>query len=218
MPKNVLFTYSKGIDRAYKMRYNMIKFMDDMFMKEDLKMTFEQAFKRIKTKFENVDAAQLPDMALQITLSDEDCGGTLYAAVRSGILSVEPYDYKDNDAVIDVTRSSLSAILDGKSSIEKEIEKGNLTVKGDLDKVAAVKNAVKAPVKKAPAKKAPAKKTAVKKTAEKKPAKKTPAVKETVKKAAAPEVNAVSVTDTVKKTAAKKPAVKKAPAEKKATK
>ena len=89
-------------------------------------MTFEQAFKRIKTKFENVDATNLQDTALQITFSDEDCGGTFYAAVKDGILAVEPYDYKDNDAVIDVTRASLAAILDKKSSVEKEVEKGSL--------------------------------------------------------------------------------------------
>lgn len=181
-------------------------------------MTFEQAFKRIKTKFENVDASKLQDMALQITLSDEDCGGTLYAAVRDGVLSVEPYDYKDNDAVIDITRSSLSAILNGKSSIEKEIEKGNLTVKGDLEKVAAVKNAVKVPVKKAPAKKAAApKKAAVKETttATKTPAKKTPK-KAAEKKTTAPEVKPAAAADTVK-TTAKKTAVKKT-AEKKTTK
>ena len=125
-------------------------------------MTFEQAFKRIKTKFENVDASKLQDMALQITLSDEDCGGTLYAAVKDGTLAVEPYDYKDNDAVLDVTKAALVSILTGKTSIEKEIENGNLTVKGNLEKVASVKDAIiipkKAPAKKAPAKKAPAQK------------------------------------------------------------
>ena len=150
-------------------------------------MTFEQAFKRIKTKFENVDASKLQDMALQITLSDEDCGGTLYAAVKDGALAVEPYDYKDNDAVLDVTKAALVSILTGKTSIEKEIENGNLTVKGNLEKVASVKDAIiipkKAPAKKAPAKKAPAKKAPAKKTAAKKETAK-PAVKATPAKKA----------------------------------
>ena len=144
-------------------------------------MTFEQAFKRIKTKFENVDASKLQDMALQITLSDEDCGGTLYAAVKDGTLAVEPYDYKDNDAVLDVTKAALVSILTGKTSIEKEIENGNLTVKGNLEKVASVKDAIiipkKAPAKKAPAKKAPAKKTAAKKETAKPAVKAAPAKK-----------------------------------------
>lgn len=192
-------------------------------------MTFEQAFKKIKAKFENVDASQLRDMAIQITLSDEDCGGTLYAAVKDGVLFVEPYDYRDNDAVLDVTRASLTSILTGKTSIEKEIEKGNLTVKGDLEKISAVKNAVKPPVKAAVKKAAPKprKKAAVKKetvkTAKKetvKPAKKAaeksaPAKKETVKatkadvKTEVPEKEVKAETPKVKKTAVKKAPTKK---------
>ncbi len=192
-------------------------------------MTFEQAFKKIKAKFENVDASQLRDMAIQITLSDEDCGGTLYAAVKDGVLFVEPYDYRDNDAVLDVTRASLTSILTGKTSIEKEIEKGNLTVKGDLEKISAVKNAVKPPVKAAVKKAAPKprKKAAVKKetvkTAKKetvKPAKKAaeksaPAKKETVKAAKAdvktevPEKEVKTEAPKVKKTAVKKAPTKK---------
>lgn len=141
-------------------------------------MTFENALKRIKTAFENVDASKLADMAVQVTLTDEDCGGTLYFKSESGKLSVEGYDYRDNDAVVDIQRKALMDILSGKTDIDKVIEKGQATVKGDFDKLATLKAAVpvyKAParkptVKKAEAKKAePAKKPAVKKAA---PAKK----------------------------------------------
>lgn len=150
-------------------------------------MTFEQAFKRIKTKFGNVNASKLEDMAIQITFSDEDCGGTFYAAVKNGVLEVEPYDYRDNDAVIDVTRTALASILDGKSSVEKEIEKGTLSVKGNLEKVAAVKDAIVVPVKKPAVRKTPAaKKTTTKKTAEtKKEEKKSAVRKSAIKKAPA---------------------------------
>ena len=189
-------------------------------------MTFEQAFKRIKTKFENVDASKLQDMALQITLSDEDCGGTLYAAVKDGALAVEPYDYKDNDAVLDVTKAALVSILTGKTSIEKEIENGNLTVKGNLEKVASVKDAIiipkKAPAKKAPAKKAPAKKTAAKKEtakpaakaapakkAETKPVKAEPAKKAEVKPAKAEPVKKAETKTSPVKTETKTAPVKK---------
>lgn len=172
-------TANKGIDRLKKRDYNNIYTVIG-----GIKMTFEQAFKRIKTKFENVDASKLQDMALQITLSDEDCGGTFYAAVRNGEMAVEPYDYKDNDAVIDVTRASLTAILSGKASIDKEIEKGNLTVKGDLEKVASVKSAIKIPEKKEAAKKT-VKKSVAKKSAAKneKPVKVAPSKTEKTEKA-----------------------------------
>lgn len=128
-------------------------------------MTYEAAFKKLKEKFANVDSTKLADMAIQFTLSDEDCGGTFYAEAKNGSLAVEPYDYKDNDAVVDVTRAALTKILDSKLTIEKAIENGDLTVKGDLEKIKSVTNALVAPVKKPAAKKttkATAKKAEVK--------------------------------------------------------
>ncbi len=154
-------------------------------------MTFETAFKRLKEKFSNVDAAVLEDMAIQITLSDEDCGGTFYAAVKDHVLAVEPYDYKDNDAVIDVTRTTLAALLDGKTTIDKAIEKGDMSVMGDLKKVSAIREAIKIPEKKPAARRTTAKATAAK----------TAAAKEAPAKTAA---QTTAKATTVKKTAAKK--------------
>ena len=179
-------------------------------------MTYEVAFKKLKEKFSNVDSSKLTDMAIQFTLSDEDCGGTFYAEVKNGTLSVEPYDYKDNDAVVDVTRAALTKILDSKLTIEKAIEKGELTVKGNLEKIKSVADAIVAPVKKPAVKKAPAKKAETKTTA-KKAETKTAATASTAKKAESKT--------TTKTTAAMKATAKaetkttaKAPAAKKTTK
>ena len=204
MSKNLLFVHTKNIDTSVILIYNIIEFNYKLYylIREDIGMTFEQAFKRIKTKFENVDATNLQDMALQITFSDEDCGGTFYAAVKEGALSVEPYDYKDNDAVIDVTRASLAAILDKKSNVEKEVEKGALSVKGNLEKAAAFVDAIKVPEKKTTAKKTTVKKAAPKTTAKK------AETKTTTKKTA--EKKAVEKKPVEKKPVVKKSAVKKA--------
>lgn len=172
-------------------------------------MTFETAFKRLKEKFANVDASLLEDMAIQITISDEDCGGTFYAEVRNHVLAVEPYDYKDNDAVVDATRAALNALLDGKATIDSVIEKGDMTVMGDLAKVASVKEAIKMPENKPAAKKTAAKKPATaKKTASSKAVKEESAKKEAVKKTAKPAAKTpakkaetkTAVKETVKKT------------------
>lgn len=156
-------------------------------------MTFEQAFLKIKQKFDNTDTKGIADFAIQITFTDEDCGGTFYAELKNGALAVEPYDYKDNNAVLNISKSALLAFLGGRSSFEKVIEKGDAVVYGDASKIADLK----ATIKEAPAKKTAAKKT----TAKKAPAKKTAAKKTTTKKAAAP-----------KKTAETKKAAEKAPA------
>ncbi len=140
-------------------------------------MTFEQAFLKVKEKFQNADASNVADFAIQITMTDEDCGGTFYAEVKNGTLSVEPYDYYDNNLVLDITKSALLSVLGGRLTLDKAIANGDATVQGDASKVADLKSTIK---------KAPAKKTATKKAAPKKEAVK----KETVKKEAAPKTTA----------------------------
>ena len=180
-------------------------------------MTFENALAKIQAKFAEVNGAKLADMAVQVTLTDEDCGGTLYFKVTDGTVDVQGYDYRDHDAAIDIERKSFMDILGGKTTLDNAIEKGKATGNGKAtEKLATLKDAVptavkkvvekKAPAKKAPAKKAPAKKAEVKpaaKKAEAKPVEKKAEAKPAEKKAPA-----------VKKAAAK-PAEKKAPVAKK---
>ncbi len=172
-------------------------------------MTFENALKKIKTLFNDVDVSKLADMAVQVTLTDEDCGGTLYFKSENGSVVVEGYDYRDNDAVIDIQRKALNDILTGKTTLDKAIDKGVATVKGNFEKVSTLNDAI---VKKAPAKKAPAKKAA---PAKKETVKKETVKKETVKKAEAKKETAVKAEA---KPAAKKAEAKKAEPAKKETK
>ena len=140
-------------------------------------MTFEQAFSKVKEKFENTDTSNVADFAIQLTFMDEDCSGIFSAYVRDGVLFVEPYDYKDNDLALTITKSALLAVITGRSSLDKAIANGDAYVEsGDVSKITDLKNTIK----KAPAKKAPAKKT------ETKPAAKAPAKKAETKTTAAP--------------------------------
>ena len=171
-------------------------------------MTFEQAFLKVKGKFDNADASGVADFAIQVTLTDEDCGGTFYAEVKSGKLAVEPYDYYDNDVVLNISMSALLAVIAGRSSLDKAIANGDAAVQGDASKIADWKSTIK---------KAPAKKTAAKKPAAKKatPAKKAPAKKTTTaaKKAPAKKTEAKAAAKPAEakpaaKVAETKPAVK----------
>lgn len=166
-------------------------------MKGVSQMTFEQAFSKIKEKFDKADAKGIADFAIQVTLTDEDCGGTFYAEVKDGQLNVEPYDYRDNDAVLNISKSALLAVLSGRSSLDKAVANGDAYVQGDASKIADWKKTIKS----APAKKTAAKKPVKKTTAAKAPAKKTAAPKKTtVKKTAAKTTAAEPVKTTAKKT------------------
>lgn len=180
--------------------------------RRDFQMTFEKAFDSIKKKFADADAKNVSDFAIQVTMSDEDCGGTFYIEAKGGVLSVEPYDYKDNNAVLDITKSDLTALIGGKKSINKVVENG-ATLKGDVEVIGMLTSMLKKPAKKTAAKKPAAKKTAAKAPAKKAPAKKT-ASKTTAAKKAAPKAAAKAAapaTTTASKTAT-------ATAEKKTTK
>lgn len=168
-------------------------------------MTFEQAFKKIQEKFVDADASNVEDFAMQITLTDEDCGGTLYAAVKNGILAVEPYDYKDNTSVLDISKSALLAVLSSRSSLDKVIDSGEASIKGEASNVAALKSTIKkTPKTETKAEVKPAPKATAK--AEAKPAPKKPVAKAEAKPVVKTEAKAE-----VKPAAANKNATKTAP-------
>ena len=175
-------------------------------------MTFEKRFEQIKKELEKRDSKYLPtDLAVQVTMDDEDCGGTFYVANVEGVFEVEPYDYWDNTLYINVMAADLMDMLTGKLDGTDALFRGLVTGNGNLDHGLAI---LTMPKKKAAAKKPAEKKAATpKKTAEKKAA----APKKTaVKKAAAPKKTAEKKAAAPKKTAEKKAAAPKKTAEKKA--
>lgn len=166
-------------------------------------MTYAEKFQSLKTAFEKANTKKFnADFAVQITMTDEDCGGTFYIEYKNGTYAVEPYDYVDNNVA--VTSSAASVAKLSKGTVAKDLD-----VFGDETVVATLASALK-PAKKA-AKKAPAKKTATKTAAKKAPAKKTETKKAEVKKEVAKKATTTKTTAT--KTAAK-PVAKKAPAKK----
>nr|MCR5782968.1 SCP2 sterol-binding domain-containing protein [Clostridia bacterium] len=120
-------------------------------------MTFQEKFDEIKNAYyARVEVKKLTrDFAIQVTMSDEDCGGTFYIACINGIFAIEPYDYHDNTAMVDALSADLAAVLDGKADPVEAVTSGKVKLAGSGDDVLMFISAIKA--KKAPAKKAPAK-------------------------------------------------------------
>ena len=152
-------------------------------------MTFEQAFIKIKDKFASIDLSKLTeDFAIQVNMTDEDCGGAFYIHFADGKLSVEPYDYHDNTADVTVKKMDLYKILDGKLSVAAALEKGKLYVNGNAEHLALAAGCIVIPekktTKKTPAKKAVAKEAKPAETAKKKETKAPAAKKAPAKKAA----------------------------------
>lgn len=144
-------------------------------------MTFEQAFLKIKDKFKDADISKLSGcFAIQVNLTDEDCGGAFYIQFADGELNVEPYDYRDNTADITLKRLDFNKLLTGKLDIDKALSVPTLYINGNKENVLAISGLVK-PTARATVKKATAKKSDAKKS--EKPKKSASAKKTTAKKA-----------------------------------
>ena len=168
-------------------------------------MTFEEKYSKISKKLSQADITKYTEnFAIQITMDDEDCGGTFFVAYIDGAYKVEPYDYVDNTANINIMAATLEKLIDKKVTVDEAFEADAIAANGNADHVVMLFEGFEKKVRKAPAKKAAPKaeektepKKATKKVEEKKVAKKAEPKKEEVKK------------EEVKKPAAKKTTTKK---------
>lgn len=99
-------------------------------------MTFIEKFDYLKSKYAvKADTAKFKDsfIAAQITMSDEDCKGTMYAAFIDGTFSFEPYDYHDNTVAIIINSLLLEDCIKGKADPVKEYLDGKIQAWGNLD-------------------------------------------------------------------------------------
>lgn len=161
-------------------------------------MNYYQAFEAVKnsiTKFDSTKFTQ--NFAIQVTMTNKDCGGIFYIEYKDGILNIEPYNYYDNSVDITAGYSDLCKALSGKLSLGST----KLNISGDSEILSSFISAIefKEPAKE---KKTPAKKT-VKKEAAKKSSCKTSSKKESAK----PEVKKTAAKTAVKKDESSKKAV-----------
>ena len=144
-------------------------------------MFFEEAFGEIKSALvKSKVKASDNHFAIQVRMTDYDCGGTFYIEQKEGRFFVEPYNYFDFDADVEAAFKDIKDIADGKLDMKKAVEDGKLIVSGNLEELLGYAGQLKKSAAKTPA----AKKTATKKPAVKKAAEKLAAKKESVKAAA----------------------------------
>lgn len=141
-------------------------------------MTFIEKFEALNKKYGKIDESKLTEnFAVQVELTDEDCGGIFYVAYTNNKpFEIQPYDYHDNTASIKVSSKVLENILSGKSDAVAQYLTGKLKVDGNLSHAVMLVDLMKKePVKRT-------RKTTKTEAAEKKPAEEKPAKKKTAKK------------------------------------
>lgn len=147
-------------------------------------MTFIEKFNQIKKKYGKIDESKLTEnFAVQVEMTDEDCGGIFYIANMDAPFAVEPYDYYDNTAAIRISSKVLENILSCKADAKEEFFAGNIQVDGDISHALMVVDLMKKEPKPRKPRKAKTEKKAVIKEEKKEKAVKKPATKKTTKKA-----------------------------------
>lgn len=114
-------------------------------------MTYEEIVAKAKKEFGSADVSNYEGhLALQINVTGEG-EGIFYAEINEGRLFIEPYDYKDNDAVLTADGNDIISIFSGLLDPVEAFESGRLTVTGDLSKALSIQPVIesnKKPVKK----------------------------------------------------------------------
>lgn len=97
-------------------------------------MTFLEKFEEIK-QISNVDVKFDRDFAIQVNLTDEDCCGAFYIKHCGGVVDIEPYDYRDHDAMLTLTSEILTWMLTGEIDSVAAFFEGKFTIDGNIEAV-----------------------------------------------------------------------------------
>ena len=97
-------------------------------------MTYEELFQKVKDMFSKADVSGIKEhLASQFNITGEG-EGAFYAEVKDGVLSIEPYEYYDRDAIFICSADTLLKIAAGKLDPVFAFTTGKLKVEGSLDK------------------------------------------------------------------------------------
>ena len=105
-------------------------------------MTYAEVFVAIKEKFMAADTSDIKEhLAYQFNITGEG-SGIFYAEVKDGVLSVEPYEYYDRDAMFTCSAETLLKIADGKLDPIMAFTLQKLKVEGNIDKALRLKELI----------------------------------------------------------------------------
>ncbi len=108
-------------------------------------MTFIEKFNELKAQLPTIENGTFEeDFAIQVNMTDPECGGTFYIASIGGVFYMEPYDYRDHTACVTAPASFFSELLAGKADPVKAFMFGEVRVEGNFEHVKALAPLLKA--------------------------------------------------------------------------
>ena len=104
-----------------------------------LRMTYQEMFGRVEQLLAAADASGIGEhLAFQFNITGEGAGA-FYLEVKDGAVSVQPYEYRDRDALFTCSAETLFKIAQGKTDPVAAVMLGKLRVEGNIEKALRLK-------------------------------------------------------------------------------
>ena len=104
-------------------------------------MNFNEAFNNLKEQFKDKDVSNIDNIAFEFRVNDPE--GIFYAEVKNGKLSIEPYNYYDNNCVFTAKYEVFRKIINLELSPISAYLTKKLRVEGDLGKAMILERIIK---------------------------------------------------------------------------
>lgn len=105
-------------------------------------MTYADMFSKVKGIFMQADVGEIREhLAFQFNITGE-AEGIFYAEVKDGVISVEPYEYFDRDAIFTCSAEVLFRLAEGSLDPVLAFTTGKLKVDGNIDKALRLKEII----------------------------------------------------------------------------
>ncbi len=105
-------------------------------------MTYEEIYAKVKEALKNADGSVIDGMlAIEFDITGEG-EGKFYVKVDNGVVDVQPYDYRDNDARLIADADTLIKISTNRMKAETAYAKGALKIEGNVGRALEFKKLV----------------------------------------------------------------------------
>lgn len=95
-------------------------------------MNLIEIVEMVRERFADVDTSNVPGvLAFQFNVLDRK-PGTFYVEIKDGVVSVEPYEYCDRNAIFSLKSANLVKMIEGKLDPVLAFTTGRLKVDGDI--------------------------------------------------------------------------------------
>lgn len=105
-------------------------------------MTYEEIVKEVKNYCDGADLGDYKEhLAIEIAIKGEG-EGVFYIEAKDGKLNVEPYDYHDRDARLNITAANFIKLAKGKLDPVWAFTTGKLKIDGSIEKALEFKKVI----------------------------------------------------------------------------